>query len=57
MELRSIMWSAGSRILRGCFRQHMGAEFSDVALPFGETEEDARVGRNETGHWPFARAT
>ena len=51
------MWCAGSRILRGCFRQHMGAEFSDVALPFGETEEDARVGRNETGHWPFARAT
>jgi len=35
----------------------MGAEFSDVALPFGETEEDARAGRNETGHWPFARAT
>src|SRR6185369_17123827 len=31
----------------------MGAEFSDVALPFGETEEDARAGRNETGHWPF----
>ena len=36
---------------------YMGAEFSDVALPFGETEEDAHVGRNGTGHWPFARAT
>jgi hypothetical protein len=34
----------------------MGAEFSDVALPFGETEEDAGVDRNESGHCPFAHA-